>query len=94
MKMNAELMHQLATKGGVRGPYTKPSLPALAERLTDGSWPLPLWSRGLTTLEISAIERRGGVAKNGDSVLVDRSVGPGTGMCQWVSRLLCWLAGW
>ena len=94
MKMNAELMHQLVIKGGVRGPYTRASLPALAERLTDGSWPWPLWSRGLTTLEISAIERRGGEAKNGDRVLVNRSLGSGTGMCQWFSRLLRWLAGW
>jgi len=94
MKMNAELMYQLAIKGGVRGPYTRASLPALAERLTDGSWPWPLWSRGLTTLEISAIERRGGEAKNGGRVLVDRSLGPGAGVREWFSRLLCWLVGW
>ena len=87
-------MHQLVIKGGVRGPYTRPSLPALAERLMDGCWPWPLWSRGLTTLEISAIERRGGEAKNGNRILVDRRLVAGAGMCERFSRLLRWLAGW
>ena len=84
------LLRQLAEKGGVRGPYSVPSLPLLASRLLSGEWPLPLWCRGLTSAEIAAIERRKGEAKN------VRSLGSGnrrnyamvSGMCVVLRRIL------
>ena len=48
----------LARSGAVRGPYTKPLLPALGRTLREESWPLPLSIRSLKLRELAVIERR------------------------------------
>lgn len=48
----------LARSGAVRGPYTKPLLPALGRTIREESWPLPLSIRSLKLRELAVIERR------------------------------------
>jgi len=48
----------LARSGSVRGPYTKPLLPALGRTIREESWPLPLSIRSLRLRELAVIERR------------------------------------
>lgn len=44
----------LALSGAVRGPYTKPLLPALGRTIREGY--TPLWVRGLEPRELAVIE--------------------------------------
>ena len=52
------LISSLALSGAVRGPYTKPLLPALGRTIREESWPLPLSIRSLRLRELAVIERR------------------------------------
>jgi len=53
-----DLFIALARSGAVRGPYTKPLLPALGRTIREESWPLPLSIRSLKLRELAVIERR------------------------------------
>jgi hypothetical protein len=54
----SSLISALALSGAVRGPYTKPLLPALGRTIREESWPLPIAIMSLKLRELAVIERR------------------------------------
>lgn len=48
----------VVSAGSIRGPYTRPLLPALGRALREERWPLPLAIRTLRLRELAVLERR------------------------------------